>query len=287
MAEKLADHWQAERAPGADAGEAMTQIVNAQPFQPGGARHRRPWLFQVDPRPRPPWLRNDDMRVAVEAGRSRARPCAARRDRSASGRSSSARNSTPRSSSSCDHWASRISRSRAPVRASNRIAATANGSSFTSRFSALGACLRSASSRHIGQANRFGLAQSVAEPGEFVAGQVPLAPLLSIPGDFPRGIRMALGQVALALGPREHFRYGAQHPVRRIGELRQAAVQRRRLGRGSAFPPSAPHALPSACRARPGRRWRDLLLSFVAWPSMNASTSPATVSAARWRPFSA
>lgn len=50
VAKQSADDWQAERPGGADAGEAVTQIMKPQPIEPSGARHRLPRLLEIGAR---------------------------------------------------------------------------------------------------------------------------------------------------------------------------------------------------------------------------------------------
>ena len=69
VTEQPADDGKAERCAGAEAREAMAQIVDSQPVQPGGARRRGPGLFQIRSRFAVLHSGGNDERVAGEARR--------------------------------------------------------------------------------------------------------------------------------------------------------------------------------------------------------------------------
>jgi hypothetical protein len=82
----------------------------------------------------------------------------------------------PRSSSTCSHLASRISRSRAAVSVSRRIAATEWRSNLRRRFSGFGACF----ALGFDSSGRLRGCERVAEAEKLVLGQIPFPSAFSI-----------------------------------------------------------------------------------------------------------
>lgn len=70
MTEKLADCWQAKPSAGADTGEAMAEIVQADTIEPGGPAQRPPWQVQVGARA-PFGEARDDIRIPLDPGQCR------------------------------------------------------------------------------------------------------------------------------------------------------------------------------------------------------------------------
>jgi hypothetical protein len=121
----------------------------------------------------------------------------------------------PRSRSTCSHLASRISRSRAPVRVRRRIAATEWLSNLRRRFSGFGACfaLGFDSSTEVEQAGRFRGCERVAEAEKLVLGQVLLPSAFSILLDSLSRVGGGV-HMPMSCGPAPSCRENGKRPVR-------------------------------------------------------------------------
>jgi hypothetical protein len=141
MAEWLLDDRKSQRRPGAHRGEAVAQIMEADSIKACYLAYCVPRPLKVRAR-LSRFYAGYDVGIAVNPGQGRQDRCSRSRkvDQLSPGLFESGRNIIPRSRSTYSHMASRISRNRAPVSVSRRIAATAWRSSLRYRLLGLGAC---------------------------------------------------------------------------------------------------------------------------------------------------
>jgi len=136
-----------------------------------------------------------------------------------------------RSVSAWSQRACRISRKRAPVRISERIAATGNGPRTTRRFSSLARCFDAPSVSH-GSPSVSASRSGIAEPGELLRREIALVRLLAVFADSARRVAVAFRHMFMTLGAPVEARHRREHAVCLAGRCGHLPVHRRHAGRG-------------------------------------------------------